>query len=490
MTRVIPFLFFFLGSILFLNAQTYFVKYEAGCMDRYEFVTDVDVSPYVGYAIKSNDGSMTQLDIGKEETKWVKTLPEKLTSCSNIQFDKAMALAINNSSVKIYVVRESPSHFNISLVEKATYLASNDSFLEVTMADADFILDLSKMISNKNLGSPASVQEVYLEGTIKYQCLTGYIFRKKDTAPSGNSKEYTIIPAFGVINKGSVTTKSANSNTIRLNKIGDMNFTDAVSAACKNFTSTPVSMTIPNDEMAGTPTDYEDVVTARGVAATPTQYDFGPCNPPTKPGTHIVQKGETLYSIAKRYSITVDQLKQWNGISQNIINICQELVVSKNIAAAPTGTTGATSSTTPKPATGVQNAPATSQYHIVKPGESVEQLAAMYGYTEARFRKMNGLGNYERVYAGQKLFTSDCDCPNTEGVASNLPLPYEAPTERLTTSGNPDVYFRPIKVHEVRDGETTFAIAKLYDTTVDRINELNGLDKNAKLSKGQRIYVQ
>ena len=132
-----------------------------------------------------------------------------------------------------------------------------------------------------------------------------------------------------------------------------------------------------------------------------------------------------------------------------------------------------------------------SQYHIVKPGESVEQLAGMYGYTVDRFRKMNGLGAFERIYNGQKVFTSDCDCPNTEGLPSDVVKPYDAvETERFTARGNPDVYFRPIKVHMVKGSETLFGIARQYDTTVDRVLELNGLDKNAKLAKDQRIYVQ
>ncbi|MDX5338074.1 MAG: LysM peptidoglycan-binding domain-containing protein, partial [Cyclobacteriaceae bacterium] len=43
---------------------------------------------------------------------------------------------------------------------------------------------------------------------------------------------------------------------------------------------------------------------------------------------HTVSQGETLYSISKRYGVTVDQLKTWNKIgSQNIISIGQKLVI-------------------------------------------------------------------------------------------------------------------------------------------------------------------
>ena len=44
--------------------------------------------------------------------------------------------------------------------------------------------------------------------------------------------------------------------------------------------------------------------------------------------THTVSSGETLFAISKKYGISVDELKSWNGIgSQNIISIGQKLVI-------------------------------------------------------------------------------------------------------------------------------------------------------------------
>jgi len=45
---------------------------------------------------------------------------------------------------------------------------------------------------------------------------------------------------------------------------------------------------------------------------------------------HKVVKGDTLYSISKRYNLTVDELKSLNGLSNTDISIGQELQVSKN----------------------------------------------------------------------------------------------------------------------------------------------------------------
>jgi LysM repeat protein len=62
---------------------------------------------------------------------------------------------------------------------------------------------------------------------------------------------------------------------------------------------------------------------------TPTQLT--PANSSAVTGTiHIVAEKETLFSIAKKYSITVDQLKEWNKLTGNDLKIGQELVIYKN----------------------------------------------------------------------------------------------------------------------------------------------------------------
>ncbi len=46
--------------------------------------------------------------------------------------------------------------------------------------------------------------------------------------------------------------------------------------------------------------------------------------------THIVQKGDTLYSISKRYNTTVERLKSVNKLNSNELNIGQALIIRPN----------------------------------------------------------------------------------------------------------------------------------------------------------------
>ena len=43
--------------------------------------------------------------------------------------------------------------------------------------------------------------------------------------------------------------------------------------------------------------------------------------------THIVQPQETLYSISKKYGVSPEQVKEWNRISTNLLDIGQELII-------------------------------------------------------------------------------------------------------------------------------------------------------------------
>jgi len=64
--------------------------------------------------------------------------------------------------------------------------------------------------------------------------------------------------------------------------------------------------------------------------------------PISRKGTHTVQPKETLFSIARQYSVSADQLKVWNQLGGNELKIGQTLFVSQPeqgaIAAKPEGT--------------------------------------------------------------------------------------------------------------------------------------------------------
>jgi LysM repeat protein len=126
-------------------------------------------------------------------------------------------------------------------------------------------------------------------------------------------------------------------------------------------------------------------------------------------GTHVVQRGETLFRISLKYGVTVDALRAANGIVGNTIYAGQVLVIP---GAASAGTA---------PVTVTDSQPATAEggVHIVQRGENLYRIGLKYGVTVQALQAANNLSG-TRIYAGQRLII-----PNGTGTSSAAPA--EAP---------------------------------------------------------------
>ncbi len=107
--------------------------------------------------------------------------------------------------------------------------------------------------------------------------------------------------------------------------------------------------------------------------------------------THKVQKGETLFSIAQKNNVTVQELKKWNHLKGNTISVGQKLRIH------PPGK----KSTSPSSSASNKNGQHAS-YYIVKPGNTLFRIAQAHNVTVEQLKKWNGLSS-NRIKVGQKL---------------------------------------------------------------------------------------
>ncbi len=502
----------FLALALTAKAQTIYLKMDENCMDRLEYNSGDSDNSYVSYSFNLGEKRIANFDVGMEAKRWETNLPGKLTQCSTLRVDEELVKKVNSGSVKLYVVRETETHYHVAPVDKASLLVTSGGTMNYQGESEGFSINLSNLLSGVNLALPNSNSEFYLDGTIAYQCLRGYIIQKKERSDSRSFKEYVFVPELGIVERSSISKTGfvdeiVRDNQYRLAMVDAVQFKTIVSEICDRTQSYYYdgAVTTTTDK----PASYDNLTSKAGQTIPKSYNNTNPCAPSNDPTLHVVQKGETLYAISRKYSVPVAQLQTWNNlIDGNVISLCQKLWVKQ-----PTQGTNAGSTTTTNPAinnTGksgeVINADAgfwtkSTPEHQVRSGETVASLAKMYGYTEDRFRKMNGLSATEIIRPGQRLRTSDCNCPTLETSTKDTPLPYEEQSGNLTakdgTATQPakpidskDVYYRPITVHLVKSSDTWFSIAKQYNTTVERILELNGMTKDDKLSADQRIYVQ
>ena len=151
---------------------------------------------------------------------------------------------------------------------------------------------------------------------------------------------------------------------------------------------------------------------------------------------YIVQKGDTLYSIAAANNTTVDELKKANNLTSNILSTGQLLKIPS--ALLPEST------------------------YTVKKGDSLYSIANKYNTTVEELKRINNLTS------------------NTLSIGQVLKLPSDKPN-KIEQEKNTITY-------TVQKGDSLYSIARKYSTTIDKIKDLNNLTTNL-LSIGQVLLI-
>lgn len=153
--------------------------------------------------------------------------------------------------------------------------------------------------------------------------------------------------------------------------------------------------------------------------------------------TYTVKKGDSLYSIANKYNTTVDELKRINNLTSNILSIGQVLKLPSDKVSD------------------VEKEENTISYTVQK-GDSLYSIARKYSTTIDKIKDLNNLTT------------------NLLSIGQVLLIPTDTNLETTYT---------------VQKGDSLYSIAKKYDTTVDRLKQLNNLKSNL-LSIGQILIVR
>jgi LysM repeat protein len=113
-------------------------------------------------------------------------------------------------------------------------------------------------------------------------------------------------------------------------------------------------------------------------------------NPPVLTAAGLVHKvapKETLFSIARNYSVSVDDLKAWNNLKDGSLTLGQEIIVSKRAV---------------EPELKVTPSPTSARTHTVAPKETMYSIARQYGMTVPQLKEWNNLTGDE-LKIGQVL---------------------------------------------------------------------------------------
>jgi membrane-bound lytic murein transglycosylase D len=141
--------------------------------------------------------------------------------------------------------------------------------------------------------------------------------------------------------------------------------------------------------------------------------------PSAEVDTHVVQAGETLWSISQKYGIRLASLKSKNRIRKDtdllagmVLNLQEPRKRGEAIPVIVSQTPTSTSPTLRQPeatpsardaASMTSQEPTTPTYHTVSPGETLFSISKKYGLTVAQLKELNGIGEQNLITVGQKL---------------------------------------------------------------------------------------
>ena len=119
---------------------------------------------------------------------------------------------------------------------------------------------------------------------------------------------------------------------------------------------------------------------------------------------HKVRKGQTLASIAKKYGVTVAQIKDWNNISARTktVKTGRTLVIFKNAVTTSQSSSSKNSSSKTASSNTAKNSGG-SKYYTVRKGDTLYGVARKNNISLNELLRLNGLTAKSTIHAGKKL---------------------------------------------------------------------------------------
>lgn len=192
--------------------------------------------------------------------------------------------------------------------------------------------------------------------------------------------------------------------------------------------------------------------------------------------TYTVAKGDSLWKISRDYDVSLKDLLQANGLSENsTINVGQQLTI-------PTAGSGSPMVSSP---TAAPISTTVSETYTVVRGDTLSKIAKSFNTTVNDIKSANGLRS-DVIQLNQKLTipVNSVSTGNT-GVSSQ---PTSTPTYTAPSTPAPSDQFDGI-VHEVQPGETPSAIARKYGITTSQLMRENSIADARKIRPGQKLRI-
>jgi membrane-bound lytic murein transglycosylase D len=159
--------------------------------------------------------------------------------------------------------------------------------------------------------------------------------------------------------------------------------------------------------------------------------------------THTVGDGETLWSIARRYEVTVDAVREANEIGESA---------------------------------------------TIRPGQTL-RIPRASSTTASAARTESGSSRSGTAASGTRSESGSSRSGTTASRASGEGSSSAARPSSSSASGSRSASAARPREHTVGEGETLWGIARRYETTVDSLRRANDLEADQQIRPGQRLSI-
>jgi membrane-bound lytic murein transglycosylase D len=190
---------------------------------------------------------------------------------------------------------------------------------------------------------------------------------------------------------------------------------------------------------------------------------------------YTVKKGDTMSSVARKYSTKPDVIRELNDLPNGPLTIGADLRVPSEAVTLPPKVVLAAARVDGKRGAVARGR---QHVHVVRRGDTLWAVARDTGMDVHTLATMNGMQPGDTLRAGQKLKLTGGAAGTSRTILAS------SSSSASSASGG-----RPV-THVVRAGDTLYAIAKLYQVTIAQITSWNDLPTRSAIKPGQKLTIR
>lgn len=489
---------------------------------------------FLAYSFSKNESEKVLLETGLETDFFKQDIA--LTQPQTLSFTPDELDQINKGKHIVYIARQVEGGYRIALVGAASSVGMFANVLQGHGADYSFSVNLED-ISGEDVAIKGTNSAIFYVGQdIVFNQSAHQIYRSPREASRPASNLF-YLPKVGMVRE--VVSMDSVTTVMELVSINDMPIEQYLENPTPSQNTMAGATTTSNENTPSVTTDPDIVANenAPTLAAKGIKNEVV-CDEVAGENEHLIQQGDNLFAISRRYGITVEQLKRWNKLENDIIYPCKKLIVvmpqsekdalkakgaevkmpppvkipkeydlrdkPKPLVNTPKPTTKKVEKNqdkvVPKGFTGSVNSPepvAKALYikknaglYVVQKGDNVFSISKKYNLSEEKLRCINGLKHDERILIGQVLKIEDCSC----ATMSEKIIEKVAPSDTLVNLpkgySNASKPTGVKKYHIVREGESLHIIARAYGLTTEKLAQLNQFGTHEAILPNQKILIE